>query len=651
MHTKLVTFFYILVFLPFSQLAQNKIDSLLKVLPKTEQDTNRIKLLFEIEKQYINANQPDSALYYLDQNKNLIQQLRANRFKYDLNYEYLAVHHAFADYNKALQYTLLTIEIAKKNKNVFQKADSYRALFNIYYNLGENEKAIKYALYAIHLSDSIRDTINLPINYGNLARIYNDLGQYQKAIYYGEKGIASGKKHGNTKGLLICLNNTGLAYTYIDENTKAEQIYKEQLTLAYKDNFPRSASKALINLSMLYAHTGQVKKLEKSTKELNEFVETNQNVRLSNVDKRYQLIVNAYLSLYNENYLNSNTISDEGLKLAIEDRDLYHQSDFYLMKIKLNYAIGKAIEAEKFNLKYDSVQRLITDDELSHYMLNLEKKYETEKKEQQILLQNEKLGKRRVLITVLLLTIIGLLITGLLYFRYHRLKQINQNQKIKQLETDKQLLATASVIKGEEQERSRLAKDLHDGLGGMLSGIKYSLHNMKGNLILTPDNAQAFERSLDMLDSSIKEMRRVAHNMMPEALVKFGLDTALNDFCSDINQSSGMKIIYQSYGLENQPLEQSKSITVYRIVQELINNALKHSGATETLVQLSMADNKLSITVEDNGKGFETDLLQSAKGIGWSNIQNRVDFLKGKIDIHSKKDEGTSVLIEIKLAN
>ena len=134
------------------------------------------------------------------------------------------------------------------------------------------------------------------------------------------------------------------------------------------------------------------------------------------------------------------------------------------------------------------------------------------------------------------------------------------------------------MLKGEEQERTRLAKDLHDGLGGMLSGIKYSFQTMKGNLIMTPENKQAFERSMDMLDSSIKEMRRVAHNMMPEALVKFGLDTALSDFCNDINKTGALNVSYQSLGLENEIIEQTTAITIYRIVQELINNTMKHAA-------------------------------------------------------------------------
>jgi signal transduction histidine kinase len=169
---------------------------------------------------------------------------------------------------------------------------------------------------------------------------------------------------------------------------------------------------------------------------------------------------------------------------------------------------------------------------------------------------------------------------------------------------------------------------------------------MKGDLIMTPENHQAFERSMDMLDSSIKEMRRVAHNMMPEVLVRFGLDAALKDFCNDINQNGVLHISYQSIGLANENPEQTTAITIYRIVQELISNTLKHAAAKTAIVQITKTETQLTVTVEDDGKGFDTVILKQSKGIGWTNIQHRVDFLKGKLDVSSQTGGGTSVHIE-----
>jgi len=141
----------------------------------------------------------------------------------------------------------------------------------------------------------------------------------------------------------------------------------------------------------------------------------------------------------------------------------------------------------------------------------------------------------------------------------------------------------------------------------------------------------------------------VAHNMMPESLVKFGLDTALKDFCNEINKTGALNVSYQSLGLENEIIEQTTAITIYRIVQELINNTMKHAAAKTAIVQVTKSNDHLAVTVEDDGKGFDTTILNQSKGIGWSNIKNRVEFLKGTLDVQSEKDKGTSVHIELNI--
>ena len=273
------------------------------------------------------------------------------------------------------------------------------------------------------------------------------------------------------------------------------------------------------------------------------------------------------------------------------------------------------------------------------------------KKESQIKLQEAQLNQKATLNYFLIGGSVALLLISLLGYHNYKSKRILQQARIDELEAEKKLMAAEAVLKGEEQERTRLAKDLHDGLGGMLSGIKHSLNIMKGNLIMTPDNAQAFERSLDMLDGSIKEMRRVAHNMMPEVLVRYGLDTALKEYCREITQSGVMRTTYQSIGMKAVIMEQTTAVAIYRIVQELVNNTIKHASANKMLVQVhvSSQENLLTLTVEDNGRGFDSAVLKNSPGIGWSNILNRVEFLKGKIDVNSSQDKGTSVLIEISL--
>ncbi len=310
------------------------------------------------------------------------------------------------------------------------------------------------------------------------------------------------------------------------------------------------------------------------------------------------------------------------------------------------FAEGNYKEAYNYLEKFNAVNDSILNSERARQFAEREGRFQSEKKDNQIKLQQADIKQKNTINYILIGTALMILTVSLMGYRNYKQKQKIHQQRITELEKEKQLMATEAVLKGEEQERTRLAKDLHDGLGGLLSGIKYSFQSMKGNLVMTAENAQAFERSMDMLDSSIKEMRRVAHNLMPEALVKFGLDTALKDFCNDINQSGALKISYQSIGLEGAVIEQTTTISIYRIIQELINNVLKHAAANNAIVQVSKTNNNVSITVEDDGKGFDQSQLEQAAGIGWNNIKHRVDLLKGKLDVNSQPGQGTSVLIE-----
>jgi two-component system NarL family sensor kinase len=118
------------------------------------------------------------------------------------------------------------------------------------------------------------------------------------------------------------------------------------------------------------------------------------------------------------------------------------------------------------------------------------------------------------------------------------------------------------------------------------------------------------------------------------------LKTAVKDLCSDINETGALLVNYQSIEMEHVAIDQTTAITMYRIVRELTNNVMKHAAAMNCIVQLSKTDNKITITVEDDGNGFDTKCLDMAKGIGWTNIQNRIEFLRGRVDINRVREKG-----------
>ena len=165
----------------------NNLDSLLRSLEYAKEDTNKVNLLYNIEREYFNLD-IDSALYYNTKCEELILKIDAQKFKHRCFHEFVRIYHAKKDFKKALEYCLKSIKVAKENSNKFQEATSYRAIFNIYLNLNMNDSAVKYAIHSINLTTEIRDTTNLATNYGNLCWLYMDLSQYDKALEYGQKG-------------------------------------------------------------------------------------------------------------------------------------------------------------------------------------------------------------------------------------------------------------------------------------------------------------------------------------------------------------------------------------------------------------------------------------------------------------------------------
>jgi signal transduction histidine kinase len=297
-------------------------------------------------------------------------------------------------------------------------------------------------------------------------------------------------------------------------------------------------------------------------------------------------------------------------------------------------------------LKYFDIYRRVIDfranKEYQNAMMDMEVKYETERKELKLNI-SEKQRKFAYAIAAFG-AVFTLLILVMLFFRFrvinHRKKMAEQ--MVIQLEKEKQLVATQSVLDGENAERARIARDLHDGLGGMLSVVKLNLTNMKGNAFLPESDVPAFHNALEMLDGSIRELRRVAHNLMPESLLRFGLKAALTDFCRNIEH-----VNLHFFGDERR-LEEKFEITAYRIVMELVNNALKHAKAEQINVQVIVDNDRINLVVQDNGKGFDKEVTDWNKTTGLNSINSRVESLGGKMELFSSPGKGTEVQVEFK---
>jgi two-component system, NarL family, sensor kinase len=556
---------------------------------------------------------------------------------------------------KAITYFMQAESILKNYPNSPAAIKSMASLgMNIgieHMNVNDDEGALIYYFDGIKRYEAM-DSMNknISILYANIINSYYNLGKYEAALTYCEKAYTKSMAWGIPAAQMSATINYGRVLMKLNQPGKAKFFFDRGKAIADSVNDYYFQSK-------YYQVVGNFKFDEGKYKEaLADFSRGLPLIKLTNspYDLASCYIWMGVCNAAVENFQTGRKYLDSAFIITKQYDYSYQLKEVYLYRYQLEKMQGNFATAitylDSFNVLRDSIQHVADGDRIEF----LDAKYQAEKKEAQInQLQSDKeiqrlnIQKKNILNYVLIAAALIIILVALLLYRNFKQKQALQQQRISELETQQHLTATEAVLKGEEQERTRLAKDLHDGLGGMLSGIKYSFNTMKGNLVMTPENTQAFERSMDMLDSSIKEMRRVAHNMMPEALVKFGLDTALKDFCNEINQTGALQVSYQSIGMAGITIEQTTAITLYRIVQELINNTMKHASAKSAIVQLTRTNETISITVEDDGKGFAPVILEGTKGMGWSNIQSRIDYLKGKVDVRSVSGEGTSVHIEL----
>ncbi len=644
---KQIIFFSLVIFTFNGRLSaqQQIVDSLTKELTKNLADTLRALDLMRIAVAYESLDTAKSARFYKEAiafGKDKKLTFLSGRMYY--NQALLFKTNArYADAEKSLDSAIYLYSHATAPDIQFRLAQVYGERSTLARYSGDYKKSSSEMLKAISIYTKLEKHNSLVVAYVNLSSIYKEMNEFEIQAKYAQKAIDEARKTKKPEDFFISYSNVALALNMMNEYKQADK-YIDSATICYSDKFK---FERLITFHLIAGLIDMnLKKMPSAEKhfqdcykisEKNKFVFgiTQSRLQLSRVltlQKKFGEAEPVLLSAYND-VKKTNETTHLLVVLDYLSR-FYEESGNY--KPALSYY-------KEFKELTDSV----SSSQNKEYISGLEVKYELATKENLLMIQKAQLIKRRNIAYLLSGFLVTAILTVVLLIINFKHKQKIQQQRINELEIEKQLEATEAVLKGEEQERARLAKDLHDGLGGMLSGIKYSFTTMKGNLVMTPENHQAFERSMDMLDSSIKEMRRVAHNMMPEALIRFGLNTALNDFCTDINQSGALNVNYQSLGLEDLSIEPTVAITLYRVVQELLNNTMKHAQASSAIVQVTKSNDILSVTVEDDGKGFDTNILKTSKGIGWANIQNRIEFLKGKMDIRSKAGEGTSVHIEL----
>ncbi len=218
-------------------------------------------------------------------------------------------------------------------------------------------------------------------------------------------------------------------------------------------------------------------------------------------------------------------------------------------------------------------------------------------------------------------------------------------RRIRELEDNLKIESMQGMLAGQESERQRIAQDLHDSVGGLLAAAKIHVEGLLSKKTPLSD-VEGLSKLRNLLDETVSETRHIARNMQPSALLEFGLVTALRDLTGRVRGQGAPSITFQHFG-DFAGIDQTIALNCYRIVQELLQNSLKHAQANEILVQITQTDHQIALLVEDDGKGF--DPMEVRKGMGTDNIARRVQFLKGEMSVHAEPRKGASTLVTVPL--
>jgi len=566
----------------------------------------------------------------------------------------LALNNKYYDKpEKAIEFAKQALELEKHIGNKQRLAYMYRKIGNIYFERFSNyEKAQEYYLQSLNLYQSINDKNGIAGCYNNLGNLYTQKAEisknendYSTAIQYHLSALRLREESGE-KSLIAqsCLNIGNLYFNQNNFINAIEYLHKSDAYFSETADL-NGKLKSLLNLSETYFKLGNYNKALEYINKCKYLFETKFPKNDFGLPDFYRLIGQIYLQ--SKNY----RLSSEYLQKALNSSRKYNLKEpeekacFLLAQL---YSEKKDYQkAYEYHVQYVALKDNLLNTETTRNMNLMKTLYETEKNEKeigalkqekeikdlQIAQQNLLLKQRTIELIALVAVSLLILASSILFYNRFRIKQ--------------QELKYKAVIEAEEKERIRVAKDLHDGLGQMLSAVKLNVSRLEPANETSMELKTIFQNAIALIDDSCSEVRQISHNMMPNALIKLGLAASIKAFLDKIEQSHKIKIHFQVLNL-NERLPNNVEIGLYRVIQETINNIIKHSHANEITLQLIRnRDNKVMFMIEDNGKGFDTKKIDNFNGIGLKNIYSRVSYLKGTVNIDSRIDKGTTITAEI----
>ena len=618
--------------------AQN-LDSLRNAANKELRSAEKAKLYLLLAEQTVNFNPDTSVLYarkgleFAKSAKEEISVIRAEYFLAVYNYK-------TGNLDSILYFTRKNTPKLLDNKDEETLLSNYINLEGNYYmRTNQQKEALERFYHALSVADRSGDPLGKIKGHTNIGFAHMELNQFEKAITEFKTAAQLMQQH-NLNRYATVYNNLASCFGSLGELDSAKKYVSLGITTAKKNNDLVSEANGLNILGTLYNEKKQYRDALQvfiRAREIREkigdpfFIVSD----MSSIADLYTRMGEPHKAI---------DISKEALRIAEENRLTAKLPLIYQSLASSYEAAGDCASSTAVYKKISALKDSLYAGASPQALAEMETKYKTEQKERQIEEQKHRIARQNWIIIGAIAGVVFLLLLG--YTQYRRYKW-KQEARMRDALLKQQELATKAVLEAEEGERQRIAKDLHDGVGQMMSAAKMNLSAFEHEAgFKNTEEKLAFEKIILLVDESCREVRTVSHNMMPNALLKNSLASAIREFIDKLDEKK-LKVHLYTEGLDTR-LDSNIETVLYRVIQECVNNVIKHSGANTLDISLVREDGEIRATIEDNGKGFDATATQN-EGIGLKNIRTRIEYLKGNVEFDSQPGRGTLVALHVPL--
>lgn len=565
----------------------------------------------------------------------------------------------------------------------YMKADtaSLNRLIN-YCFLHREEKpdeAYSYSRAAIVASKELGSKSSEARSVTNLGAIEVQKGNYPAALAHYMESLAIWESLREPRGIMLSKNNIAQVYGFLKKTDEELRFLKEAEAIARQYHIDDELGLIKTNISVYYSNKGDFKQALAEQLEalainlkLGKLSLASLNYSNAGACLFYLHKMDSAILLYRQAKDIGGKIHDQhtiaiswanlaeafGAKGAADTAIAYYNKAISIaipigLKDILSFSYGQLAGLYKQKkdyanaLHFTELQQVVKDSILNStvtkQLAELGTKYESSQKEKKIIEQKLEIRKRNSLIAGLLIFFVLL---GLAFFVLAYRRKLRREAEIQATLRKTEEQAARAVLDAEEKERIRVALELHDGVGQMMSVAKMNLSAIENELFFANEEQKnRFDRAISLVDESCSEVRAVSHNLMPNALLKSGLGTAVRTFLDSMKDGTIRVNLYVD-GLDDK-IHPNTEMVLYRIIQESVNNVIKHAEAGRLDISLIGEGDTISATIEDDGKGFIASDIAGKEGIGLKNIQSRVTYLKGTVEWDSALGKGTVVVINI----